>query len=1100
MDNIKTFLRIRPFNALEIERKEDNFQSIAVKIDEQTVQFKGQKLDMFSYDHVGDQMTTQEEVFKVVGKVMCDHCLEGYNATIFAYGQTSSGKSFTINGPTNEEGNLILEHRGLIPRILDYLFENMERMTTENEVEFVCNCSYVEIYNEVVYDLLDPSGQSCTLREDIRRGVCISGNTEEEVHSSQEAYRLFLKGIQNRHVAETAMNRESSRSHSLFTITIFSKTREGGILNIAESRFNIVDLAGSERQSLTGATGIRLKEAGNINKSLLALGNVINSLLDIAMGRPRHVHYRDSKLTFLLRDSLGGNSKTFVIANVSPSSACVAETLSTLRFAQRVKQIRNKAIKNKDVVGDVDELQAEIKRLKDELNKRIDYEVDGNSSEFVKFVMEQAQLFEEKNQEISKFQKRVEQLEKVLKAFEERRSNDRMLLNLKEENIRKMRDKISALEERELYEREIELLRKSRESETDVNMISYQKFILEQDNKSLIRKLAKYQVMQQREEEEIKIRNDFFSEISEIIKENLKNEKIEIRERKEENEIEELQKKIEEIERMRNNERMEFEEEKKSLEGRIEYYKREAERQDEDKEENVKELKQKLENLERKSRRMSDFAFESQAISQERFHDLITKNKELINQLKSTESKHHELIDENENLSLKIVNLEKKMGNILNENSRLDFQILKFKEEIKNQQEENENLKAELQNLNLENEQLYAKISTLNLEKESAMSDLFQSMLKKENSSKIQDDDEKNRFEEKINEKEIELEKIKNILKEKEYEIARVEKTLSDLQGEMQKTKIEHFNLQEQFNENEKELKETKSELGKTKDELHQSLNELFESKQELSKRETKIQKIQNDFENLQIKFQEFNKNKEKLLQLEEINKKLTNDLSKVQGLADLKIEKVRGALYDAQKSLKEKELELNKTQLKLNDTQNQLQLTLNNLSMKNSELESKLNELSHFKEEYISLQSKLESEFKIKEDLLMEKLEISEIENQKKTQELESLKHQFERLNKLLKSQNDKIENFKEKISQLEFHLSNAQEDNENLLNQLQSLQDSEMALKLEENASLMQKLKMEIDKLENEKLLYKQEYDRMAQENQQFFQHQNPKQKIKY
>lgn len=181
-------------------------------------------------------------------------------------------------------------------------------------------------------------------------------------------------------MAATSMNRESSRSHSVFTLTIQSKITTNAtsgdlseeskgtwITDVRESRFNLVDLAGSERQKLTATTGLRLKEAGNINKSLLALGNVINALVDRAHGKPRHVHYRDSKLTFLLRDSLGGNAKTVLIAHVSPDPASFGETVSTLRFAQRAKLIRNRAVVNREVGGDVEQLQAEIRRLRHEL-------------------------------------------------------------------------------------------------------------------------------------------------------------------------------------------------------------------------------------------------------------------------------------------------------------------------------------------------------------------------------------------------------------------------------------------------------------------------------------------------------------------------------------------------------------------------------------------------------------------------------------------------------------------------------------------------------------------------------------------------------------
>jgi len=160
------------------------------------------------------------------------------------------------------------------------------------------------------------------------------------------------------------MNKESSRSHSVLTTTIESKTQKDGLWNVKVSRFHIIDLAGSERAKLTSAGGERLKEAGMINKSLSALGNVINSLVDLEQGKARHIHYRDSKLTFLLRDSLGGNHKTLIICNVSPSSTSFGETLSTLKFAQRAKLIKNKAVINEDSTGSISILKEEIKRLK----------------------------------------------------------------------------------------------------------------------------------------------------------------------------------------------------------------------------------------------------------------------------------------------------------------------------------------------------------------------------------------------------------------------------------------------------------------------------------------------------------------------------------------------------------------------------------------------------------------------------------------------------------------------------------------------------------------------------------------------------------------
>lgn len=180
---------------------------------------------------------------------------------------------------------------------------------------------------------------------------------------------IIKKGALKRHTGSTLMNKESSRSHSVLTTTIESKIMKNGLFNVKIAKFHIIDLAGSERAKSTDAGGTRLKEAGMINKSLSALGNVINSLVDVSQGKSRHVHYRDSKLTFLLRDSLGGNSKTLMIANISPSSDSFGETLSTLKFAQRAKLIKNKAIINEDSSGTVSILKDEIKRLKQLMTK-----------------------------------------------------------------------------------------------------------------------------------------------------------------------------------------------------------------------------------------------------------------------------------------------------------------------------------------------------------------------------------------------------------------------------------------------------------------------------------------------------------------------------------------------------------------------------------------------------------------------------------------------------------------------------------------------------------------------------------------------------------
>ncbi|GAM22458.1 hypothetical protein SAMD00019534_056330 [Acytostelium subglobosum LB1] len=315
---------------------------------------------LFSFDYVADENTTQEQLFDAVARPIVDSCIDGYHGCIFAYGQTGSGKSYTIMGEPHD--------RGLIPRTFQHIFERLDGNQDPNTT-YRCTLSFLEIYNEQIMDLFVETSPNLSIREDLKRGIYVEGLTEIEVTHTLAAMDLLEIGVANRHVAETAMNSNSSRSHSVLTINIESTTinPDDGLTKIKNARLSLIDLAGSERQKSTEAAGTRLKEAGSINKSLSCLGNVIRSLVDVANGKPRHVQYRDSKLTFLLKDSLGGNSKTYIIATVSPSELYYSESLSTLQFAQRAKSVRNMAIINEEASGNITLLQMEIRKLKDEL-------------------------------------------------------------------------------------------------------------------------------------------------------------------------------------------------------------------------------------------------------------------------------------------------------------------------------------------------------------------------------------------------------------------------------------------------------------------------------------------------------------------------------------------------------------------------------------------------------------------------------------------------------------------------------------------------------------------------------------------------------------
>ncbi|MCL7043707.1 hypothetical protein MKW94_003814 [Papaver nudicaule] len=366
--NVQVLIRVRPLN--NMEREQQGYNRCLKQENAQSISWVGQQEARFTFDHVACETTSQEMLFRVAGLPMVENCLSGYNSCMFAYGQTGSGKTHTMLGEIADLDVNPSPDRGMTPRIFEFLFARIraeEEIRRDEKLTYNCKCSFLEIYNEQITDLLDPSCTNLLLREDMKTGVYVENLTEFEVNTVNDILCLLTRGAANRKVAATNMNRESSRSHSVFTCVIESRWEKDSTTNLRFARLNLVDLAGSERQKTSGAEGERLKEAASINKSLSTLGHVIMVLVDVAQGKQRHIPYRDSRLTFLLQDSLGGNSKTMIIANVSPSICSAAETLSTLKFAQRAKLIQNNAIVNEDASGNVMALQHQIHLLKEEL-------------------------------------------------------------------------------------------------------------------------------------------------------------------------------------------------------------------------------------------------------------------------------------------------------------------------------------------------------------------------------------------------------------------------------------------------------------------------------------------------------------------------------------------------------------------------------------------------------------------------------------------------------------------------------------------------------------------------------------------------------------
>ena len=320
----------------------------------------------FTFDQVYDARHSQLEIFEATALPIVRAAIEGYNGTIFAYGQTGTGKTHTMEGRTN-----VKEERGIIPNAFETIFADIDAGDGTNK-NFLVRASYLEIYNEDVRDLLGKDQKKpCQLKEHPDTGVYVKDLTTFVVKSVEEIEKVLAVGKKNRSVGATAMNADSSRSHSIFTITIETSEVEEGAADedarIRVGKLNLVDLAGSERQGKTGSTGDRLKEATKINLSLSTLGNVISSLVD---GKSTHVPYRDSKLTRLLEDSLGGNTKTVMVANIGPADYNFEETMSTLRYANRAKNIKNKPRINEDPKDAMlREFQEEIARLKAQLGE-----------------------------------------------------------------------------------------------------------------------------------------------------------------------------------------------------------------------------------------------------------------------------------------------------------------------------------------------------------------------------------------------------------------------------------------------------------------------------------------------------------------------------------------------------------------------------------------------------------------------------------------------------------------------------------------------------------------------------------------------------------
>jgi len=344
-ENIKVCLRIRPMSLQEKSR--NDVSCIEPVSNEQLILSHKNLRRSYTFNLVFGQESSQEDVFfNCSMDKLIDSALDGYSVTIFAYGQTGSGKTYTIMGRDDAINEKILKNNkysGIMPKSINYIWSTVSR----RQQKFYIKVSFLEIYNEQINDLLNPTNSNLQIRWDQKQGFFVEGLLVIECKKPEDIVEIILQGTKNRKKGSHDLNKDSSRSHSILTVYLISEFESGGESYKKYGKISFVDLAGSERLKETHSKGGMIKETGNINKSLFVLGKVISSLTD-KKNTNQHIPYRDSKLTMLLMDSIGGTAKTLMIACVSPSSIYSDETMSTLNYASRTMNIKNKPLVQMD--------------------------------------------------------------------------------------------------------------------------------------------------------------------------------------------------------------------------------------------------------------------------------------------------------------------------------------------------------------------------------------------------------------------------------------------------------------------------------------------------------------------------------------------------------------------------------------------------------------------------------------------------------------------------------------------------------------------------------------------------------------------------------
>ena len=574
--NINVIIRIKAKTQDDINK---NYSSMRVS-KSKSISILSKKKDFF-YDYIGDENSTQNDIFEHCGKKICDYSLEGYNGTIFAYGQTGSGKTYTLLGKSitnkleikNTNISTIINNNsediemtdineknmdnynydydydksdesiGLLPRILYYLFQNSSKSKEENK--FVFKISYMEIYKEIMIDLLYPDNNEKVQLSDINGVLVLKNLRKLIINSPKEAIQYIIDGNHFRHTGQTLMNNESSRSHAIISIYIENNLIKEN--KIKKSVFHIIDLAGSERQKKTGTYGDRVKEAGSINKSLLNLSIVIQKIIN----NQKPIPYRDSKLTHILRDSLGGNAKTSIIATISQLEDNLEESISTLNFAQNAKKIKNNAIINEELsTNDTKVLKEKFKNL------QINY-----NSIFKKYAELQKEY---QNQRNSIYEK-----ENISKSLEMQNEDiNRMMKDSleKEEELKKIKEENDGLKDK-IEKNDIAFKVKDadiRVIKIKLNNLNNERINISKENNELKNQIKNLEEELNKNNEKIKIINEIHKKEISNIEKNYKN--LQNQNTQNDSVLNDLKEKIRQYEEQLNNMNIELNKSKKKIE------------------------------------------------------------------------------------------------------------------------------------------------------------------------------------------------------------------------------------------------------------------------------------------------------------------------------------------------------------------------------------------------------------------------------------------------------------------------------------------------------------------------------------------------------